>query len=125
MTEAQLCEWFGWVQESDVPAKYVHPGGRDTDNAYDQMRGLYEPDGDEQEPDVECPRREELNEHDAAFCTGCGQALHIDAAEEVETADEATTENAADEDLKLALQVVESMRSDRDEVEEFVEDLGT
>jgi len=27
--EAQLCEWFGWVQGSDVPSKYVHLSGRD------------------------------------------------------------------------------------------------
>jgi hypothetical protein len=39
MTEAQLCEWFGWVQESDVSAKYVHLSGRDIDNAYDQITG--------------------------------------------------------------------------------------
>lgn len=30
MTEAKLCEWFGWVQGSNVPAKYVHLSGRDT-----------------------------------------------------------------------------------------------
>jgi 5'-3' exonuclease len=125
MTEAQLCEWFGWVQGSDVPAKYVHLSGRDIDNAYDQMHGLYEPDDDEQEPDiVECPRCEELNEPDAAFCMRCGQALDIDAAEEVETAEEATTEYADDEDLRLALQVVEAMRSDREEVQSFVSSLN-
>ncbi|MFP4000749.1 MAG: tyrosine-type recombinase/integrase, partial [Thermoplasmata archaeon] len=33
-TEAQLCEWFGWVQGSDVPSKYVHLSGRDLDNEY-------------------------------------------------------------------------------------------
>jgi len=55
----------------------------------------------------------------------CGQALDIDAAEEVETAEEATTENADEEDIQLALQVVETMRDDRDEVEEFVEDIST
>ena len=112
------------MQGSDVPAKYVHLSGRDIDNAYDQMHGLYEPDDDEQEPDViECPRCEELNEHDAAFCMRCGQALDIDAAEEVETAEEVTTENADEEDLQLALQVVEAMKRDRDEVESFVASL--
>jgi len=85
MTEAQLCEWFGWVQGSDVPAKYVHLSGRDIDNAYDQMHGLYEPDEDEEEPDiVECPRCQELNEHDAAFCMRCGFALNQETAAELE-----------------------------------------
>lgn len=126
LKEAQLCTWFGWVQGSDVPAKYVHLSGRDIDNAYDQMYGLYEPDEEEQKPDVvECPRCEELNEPDAAFCMRCGQALDVDAAEEVETAEEATTENADEEDIQLALRLVEAMRSDREEVETFVADLGS
>ncbi|MCO8242991.1 tyrosine-type recombinase/integrase [Haladaptatus sp. AB643] len=34
LTEAQLCEWFGWVQGSKIPARYVHLSGRDIDNAY-------------------------------------------------------------------------------------------
>jgi len=34
LTEAQLCEWFGWVQGSKVPARYVHLSGRDIDAAY-------------------------------------------------------------------------------------------
>jgi ribosomal protein S27AE len=81
MTEAQLCEWFGWVQGSDVPARYVHLSGRDIDNAYDQMHGLYEPEDDEAEPDVqECPRCEELNEPKAVFCQRCGFGLDPDRA---------------------------------------------
>jgi hypothetical protein len=34
LTEAQLCGWFGWVQGSKVPARYVHLSGRDIDTAY-------------------------------------------------------------------------------------------
>jgi integrase len=85
MTEAQLCEWFGWVQGSDVPARYVHLSGRDIDNAYDQMHGLYEPDEDEEQPDVvECPRCDELNEPGAAYCMRCGFALDQETAAELE-----------------------------------------
>jgi integrase len=85
MTEAQLCEWFGWVQGSDVPAKYVHLSGRDIDNAYDQMHGLYEPDDDEKTPDVvECDRCQELNEPSASFCMRCGFALDQETAAEIE-----------------------------------------
>jgi len=85
LKEAQLCEWFGWVQGSDVPARYVHLSGRDIDNAYDQMHGLYEPDDDEQHPDVvECPRCQELNEPDAAYCMRCGFALDQETAAELE-----------------------------------------
>ncbi|RKD85913.1 tyrosine-type recombinase/integrase [Halopiger aswanensis] len=34
LTEAQLCEWFGWVRGSRVPGRYVHLSGRDIDRAY-------------------------------------------------------------------------------------------
>ena len=85
LKEAQLCEWFGWVQGSDVPARYVHLSGRDMDDAYDQMHGLYDPDEEEDTPDVvDCPRCQELNEPDAAFCMRCGFALDQDAAAELE-----------------------------------------
>lgn len=85
LKEAQLCEWFGWVQGSDVPSRYVHLSGRDIDNAYDQMHGLYEPDEDEQTPDVvECDRCQELNEPSASYCMRCGFALDQETAAEVE-----------------------------------------
>jgi len=85
LKEAQLCEWFGWVQGSDVPARYVHLSSRDIDNAYDQMHGLYEPDEDEQQPDVvECLRCQELNDPNAAFCMRCGFALDQETAAELE-----------------------------------------
>lgn len=85
LKEAQLCEWFGWAQGSDVPARYVHLSGRDIDNAYDQMHGLYEPDEEEQQLDVvECDRCQELNDPDAAFCMRCGFALDQDTAGEFE-----------------------------------------
>ena len=122
--EAQLCEWFGWVQGSDVPAKYVHLSGRDIDRAYNELHGL-EPDDDEEEEEMvqECPRCNELNEPNDRFCSRCGQALDIDTAKEVDTAQEATTATAEDEDLQLALQVVKAMRTERGEFEAFVEGL--
>lgn len=38
-TEAQICEWSGWVQGSDQSAKYAHMSGRDIDDAYSQLLG--------------------------------------------------------------------------------------
>jgi len=37
LTEAQMCEWFGWVRGSRVPGRYVHLSGRDIDMAYTAM----------------------------------------------------------------------------------------
>ncbi|WP_240792460.1 hypothetical protein [Salarchaeum sp. JOR-1] len=34
LTEAQMCEWFGWARGSRVPGRYVHLSGRDIDHAY-------------------------------------------------------------------------------------------
>jgi len=122
MTEAQLCEWFGWVQGSDVPAKYVHLSGRDIDNAYDAMHDLVDEDEEEEEPSVvECPRCEELNESDAAFCMRCGFALDVDAAEEIEKVEEETTRTAEADDLELAQKLVQAMRDDPELVEEVLE----
>jgi integrase len=84
-TEAQLCEWFGWVQGSDVPAKYVHLSGRDIDDAYGKLHGFEPEDEDDSGPTVqECWRCEEINEADDRFCGRCGAALDKDAAETIE-----------------------------------------
>lgn len=88
MTEAQLCAWFGWVQGSDVPAKYVHLSGRDIDHAYDAMHGLADPEEDEEEDTVvECWRCEDLNEADRRYCGKCGAPLNEDAETVAEQAD--------------------------------------
>ena len=43
------------------------------------MHGLYKPEDDEAEPDVqECPRCEELNEPKAVLCQWCGFGLDPD-----------------------------------------------
>ncbi|WP_348613014.1 tyrosine-type recombinase/integrase [Halobaculum rarum] len=76
LKEAQLNTWFGWVQGSDVPARYVHLSGRDIDNAYDAMHGLVDPEEDTDEPQVrKCGRCQEINEPEAAYCMRCGYAL--------------------------------------------------
>jgi hypothetical protein len=49
------------------------------------MHGLYEPDEDEEQPEVvECPRCDELNEPNAAYCMRCGFALDQETAAELE-----------------------------------------
>lgn len=83
--EAQLCEWFGWVQGSDVPAKYVHLSGRDIDQAYGQLHGIEPEDDEDHGPSIrECWRCEEINEANDRFCSRCGAALDEDAAQTFE-----------------------------------------
>ncbi len=40
LTEAQMKEYFGWVQSSDMASVYVHLSGRDVDNAILKLHGL-------------------------------------------------------------------------------------
>ncbi|WP_435153004.1 tyrosine-type recombinase/integrase [Haladaptatus sp. DFWS20] len=123
-TEAQLCEWFGWVQGSDVVAKYVHLSGRDIDAAYTELHGLRSPEEDETEKTVEqCPRCEELNAPEASFCSRCGQALDIDVAAELETAVE-RVETTSEENLQFALKLSKAMTDDRDALESFLAEVG-
>lgn len=86
MTEAQMCEWFGWVQGSDRPATYVHLSGRDIDLAYDRMHG-YQEEEEDGKPELspsECPRCDSMNDPGAKFCQKCGLALDEEAAMKVD-----------------------------------------
>lgn len=107
-----------------MPAKYVHLSGRDIDNAYDELHGLTPVDEEEAEETVQkCPRCEELNEPDDRFCSRCGQALAIDAAEELEQAKAKVTDVASDTDAALTMQLVEAIREDKEEVVAFIEQI--
>jgi len=115
--EAQLCEWFGWVQGSDVPGKYVHLSGRDIDQNYAELHGLRTAEEEEEEtnPVKECPRCDELNESNDKFCSRCGFALSEEA------------ENLTDEiesDIHDAKDDAESLgeHKDLDKLERIVDD---
>lgn len=81
LTEAQMCEYFGWVQGSDRPRTYVHLSGRDIDLAYDRMHGFVP--RDEGRPTLsprECPRCGEMNGARGKFCYRCGLPLDFETA---------------------------------------------
>lgn len=120
-TEAQLCEFFGWVQGSDVPAKYVHLSGRDIDNAYDQMYGLKTKE-EEEKPNLaprECPRCNEKVSPNAKFCYRCGQALTQESAKKVEESEQRIKEEKADIENKTMQKFVEELNKNEDLKNEF------
>jgi site-specific recombinase XerD len=39
-TEAQMNEYFGWIQGSDISQVYVHLSGRDLDDCVLNLRGM-------------------------------------------------------------------------------------
>ncbi|RLI79176.1 integrase [Archaeoglobales archaeon] len=113
-TEAQLCEWFGWVQGSDIAARYVHLSGRDIDDAYAMLHGIKEAEEVKLSKltPVKCPRCFESNAPDANFCYRCGQALNLDAAMKVEEAESKLMETFAslqDGDVMKMLKVITTL----------------
>jgi len=87
LTEAQMCEVFGWVQGSEMPSVYVHLSGRDTDKAIMKVYGMEEEEKKEEESarkPKECPICQHINSAKERFCGGCGYALDVKTAMELE-----------------------------------------
>ena len=78
LTEAQMCQYFGWVPGSDMTATYVHLSGRDLDKTMLDMHGLTEEEVPT-EPRV-CPSCGERNPAGARYCNRCQFALDTEAA---------------------------------------------
>ena len=85
MTEAQLCEFAGWSQGSNMPSMYVHLSGRDVDAALLKAYGL-KTDEETQisKTPPKCPRCSRTSEVEAQTCSGCGMALTAEAAMKVQ-----------------------------------------
>ena len=77
LTEAQMKEYFGWVQGSDMAATYVHLSGRDVDNALLKMHGMAQVESTQEEKLKlkTCQRCKESNSPISKFCTKCGMPL--------------------------------------------------
>lgn len=76
-TEAQMKEYFGWVQASDMAGIYVHMSGRDVDNAILKMNGI-EKKEEKKKPDLAikmCVKCGMGNECTSNFCKKCGRKL--------------------------------------------------
>jgi len=86
LTEAQMNEYFGWVQGSNMPSVYVHLSGRDVDNALLKTYGIC-PDMKESgqtglKPRT-CSRCGVQNAPTNRFCSRCGNILDEKTALEV------------------------------------------
>jgi len=88
LTEAQMKQYFGWVQSSDMASTYVHLSGRDVDDALLKLNGLAVKDEEKQDmiKAVVCPRCRERNSPDAKFCPHCGMCLDEKTAVEIDDA---------------------------------------
>lgn len=87
LTEAQMKEYFGWVQSSDMASIYVHLSGRDVDDAILAMHKIKEPEQESKKEALlpkKCPRCYTLNATTSKFCNKCGMALDVQTAIEME-----------------------------------------
>ncbi len=88
MTEAELCEFAGWIQGSKMARVYVHLSGRDIEDKYLQIYGLKERDeGDNGLKLIKCLRCGELNSEADKFCARCQYPLTSEAAKQIITSD--------------------------------------
>jgi site-specific recombinase XerD len=88
LTEAQMCEYLGWVQGSGMPRVYVHLSGRDVDEAILAIHGLKKPEDGENHKELkfkECAICGKANEFEAKICQRCARPLDIASALELES----------------------------------------
>ena len=90
MTEAQLCEFAGGEQGSDMPRQYVHLSGRDTDDALLKAYGLKQKDTVELKTPRKCVRCGTISSPESETCSKCGFALSVQAALEADRKKENT-----------------------------------
>jgi site-specific recombinase XerD len=108
-TEAQMNEYFGWIQGSDISQVYVHLSGRDLDDCVLNLRGM-KPKEEKIETTLapkKCPRCGTINKSTGKFCIRCGLTLDLKTALTIkETHDEIDkylTKILDDEDIKTLI----------------------
>lgn len=121
LTEAQMKEYFGWVQGSDMASIYVHLSGRDVDNALLKVYGME--NREEKKESIfkpkECPRCQQVNQATNRFCSRCGMPLDKESEAEVirkgmerKEADETMDQLLEDQEFReVLLRKVEGLRN--------------
>jgi len=87
LTDAQLKQYFGWTQGSDMAATYIHMSGRDIDNAILTVYGILPKEKSlPKNMPVRCVRCREMNGATDIFCAKCGMPLTQESAQQLEEA---------------------------------------
>jgi len=120
LTEAQMNEYFGWVQGSSMPATYVHLSGRDVDDKILQIYNLKPKDTDREDEmrPIECPRCKYINAPVNRFCGRCGTVLNENERIKLEMQSRQVSKDFPDlsiDDVRL----LEEMKRFRDMLELF------
>jgi site-specific recombinase XerD len=86
-TDAQMNQYFGWVQGSGMPSTYIHLSGKDLDGTLLKMHGFKKEDEDKEDiySPITCFRCEKINPPAGKFCLRCGAPLDQESAIKLET----------------------------------------
>ena len=112
LTEAQMKEFFGWVQDSDMASVYVHLSGRDVDRAILKLYGMEmddESNGELLKP-KKCMRCGETNPATNQVCQRCFFPL------------DGRAERLLEREMKMEImdQIMETLWNDREFREFFM-----
>jgi integrase/recombinase XerD len=120
LTEAQMNEYFGWVQGSDMPATYVHLSGRDVDDKILEMYDL-KPKDKTKESELKpklCPRCKYINAPVSRFCGRCGTVLDEEERLKLEMQSREISKEFPDLSMEDA-NLLDDMKKFRDMLEMF------
>ena len=85
LTEAQMKEYFGWTQSSEMASVYVHMSGRDLDDTLLKMHHMAEKKEEEMKIQIRnCHRCKQPNSPTSKFCNKCGAVLNVETVMQVE-----------------------------------------
>lgn len=86
LTEAEMKQYMGWVQSSQMAAVYVHLASRDVDKTMLRIHGLITEDEDRERKftTIKCPRCSHINNPGTKLCEKCGLPLTFEAAKEID-----------------------------------------
>jgi integrase/recombinase XerD len=102
LTEAQMKQYFGWIQASKMASVYVHLSGRDVDDAILKCYGIVKQDQQMQNDPLKpktCDRCHKINPATNEYCDRCGMPLTKKAVMELMQRDLAirTADNLLDQ----------------------------
>ncbi len=74
-TEAQMKEHFGWQQNSDMAAVYVHLSGRDVDKTLLSLQGITQQAETTPSETTYCQKCGQKNQQNSKYCSSCGISI--------------------------------------------------
>lgn len=110
LTEAQMNQYFGWTQGSEMTSTYVHLSGRDIVDAMKKKWGLIEDQKNDNGFSLKCPRCKTLNAPTNNYCKVCDFVLNEDLANELERRKN-IRENFLEENKEVLIQMVKEWQS--------------